>query len=58
MTSPVPDVALRLRCSACGLRNVKTHPDWKGRRMGEGIGGRPKLSLLVLNYTSKLAPRS
>jgi hypothetical protein len=26
---PVPDVSLRLRCSACGLRNVKTQPDWK-----------------------------
>ena len=26
---PVPDVALRLRCSMCGSRNVKTQPDWK-----------------------------
>ena len=26
---PVPDVSLRLRCSACGSRNVKTQPDWK-----------------------------
>ncbi len=26
---PVPDVALRLRCSACGSRNVKTQPDWR-----------------------------
>ncbi len=26
---PVPDVALRLRCSACGSRKVKTQPDWK-----------------------------
>ena len=25
---PVPDVALRLRCSACGSRNVKTIPNW------------------------------
>jgi hypothetical protein len=25
----VPDVSLRLRCSACGSRNVKTQPDWK-----------------------------
>ena len=24
---PVPDVALRLRCSACGSRTVKTIPD-------------------------------
>ena len=24
---PVPDVALRLRCSACGSRNIKTVPD-------------------------------
>jgi hypothetical protein len=26
---PVPDVSLRLRCSACGSRKVKTQPDWK-----------------------------
>jgi hypothetical protein len=26
---PVPDVSLRLRCSKCGSRNVKTQPDWK-----------------------------
>ena len=25
---PVPDVALRLRCSACGSRQIKTMPDW------------------------------
>ena len=25
---PVPDVALRLRCSTCGSPNVKTRPDW------------------------------
>ena len=25
----VPDVSLRLRCSACGSPNVKTQPDWK-----------------------------
>jgi hypothetical protein len=25
----VPDVALRLRCSACGSRTVKTQPDSK-----------------------------
>src|SRR5688500_3126736 len=24
----VPDVALRLRCSACGSRKITTHPDW------------------------------
>src|SRR3712207_4973554 len=26
---PVPDIALRLRCSRCGSRNVKTQPDWR-----------------------------
>lgn len=31
----VPDVALLLRCSACGSRTVKTEPDWK-----EGQGAR------------------
>jgi hypothetical protein len=24
----VPDVALRLRCSACGSKNIATRPDW------------------------------
>jgi hypothetical protein len=37
---PVPDVSLRLRCSACGSRNVKTQPDWKeggwARNYGKG----------------------
>ncbi len=41
---PVPDVALRLRCSACGSRNVKTQPDWQGGN-GRGTTGRaPKSS--------------
>ncbi len=26
----VPDVALRLRCSACGSKAVVTRPDWTG----------------------------
>jgi hypothetical protein len=26
---PVPDVSLRLRCSTCGSRNVKTQPAWR-----------------------------
>ncbi len=25
---PVPDVALRLRCSKCGRREIRTMPDW------------------------------
>jgi hypothetical protein len=25
---PVPEVALRLRCSKCGRRSVTTRPDW------------------------------
>jgi hypothetical protein len=25
---PVPDVALRLRCSKCGRRSVTTRPNW------------------------------
>ena len=40
---PVPDVALRLRCSNCGSRNVKTQPDWKegdwARSYGKGRSG-------------------
>ena len=26
---PVPDVALRLRCSACGSKRVTARPDWR-----------------------------
>src|SRR5829696_2693113 len=34
---PVPDVALRLRCSACGSQAVKRQPDWrKGQWLGRG----------------------
>ena len=37
---PVPDVSLRLRCSRCGSRKVKTQPDWNedewARNYGKG----------------------
>jgi hypothetical protein len=37
---PVPDVFLRLRCSACTSRNVKTQLDWReggwARSYGKG----------------------
>lgn len=26
---PVPDIALRLRCSRCGSKAVSTRPDWR-----------------------------
>ena len=26
----VPDIALRLRCSACGGKRIETYPDWSG----------------------------
>jgi hypothetical protein len=26
---PVPDVALRLRCSACGSKRILTRPNWR-----------------------------
>jgi hypothetical protein len=26
---PVPDVALRLRCSACGSKRIFTRPNWQ-----------------------------
>jgi hypothetical protein len=26
---PVSDMSLRLRCSGCGSRDVKTQPDWR-----------------------------
>ena len=28
---PVPDVALRLRCSACGPKKITTRPNWMER---------------------------
>jgi len=35
---PVPDVALRLRCSACGSKHTVTRPNWREhkRKTGEG----------------------
>ena len=35
---PVPDLALHLRCSACGSRNVKTHRTG-GKASGLGTTG-------------------
>ena len=35
---PVSDVSLRLRCSACGSRNVKPQPDWKEGRWARNYG--------------------
>jgi hypothetical protein len=26
----VPDIALRLRCTACGGKRIETYPDWTG----------------------------
>jgi hypothetical protein len=33
---PVPDVALRLRCSACGSKNITTRPDWTQHKAQQG----------------------
>ena len=35
---PVPDVALRLRCSVCGSRNVKTIPAWREGQWAKEYG--------------------
>ena len=35
---PVPDVSLRLRCSACGSPNVKTQPDWREGEWARNYG--------------------
>ena len=32
----VPDVSLRLVCSECGSREIRTIPDWSKRRTGPG----------------------
>jgi len=34
---PVPDVGLKLRCSKCGGRNIKTIPDWSNRKPLMGL---------------------
>ena len=34
----VPDVALRLRCSACGSKKITTRPDWTHHK-AHGRGG-------------------
>jgi hypothetical protein len=26
---PVPDVALRLKCSRCGSKDIETRPEWR-----------------------------
>jgi hypothetical protein len=37
---PAPDIALRLRCSACSSKNVRTVPNWNegtwAREYGSG----------------------
>jgi hypothetical protein len=35
---PVPDVALRLRCSACGSKNIVTRPNWREHKRLSGEG--------------------
>jgi hypothetical protein len=35
---PVPDVALRLRCSACGSKNIATRPNWREHKRNTGEG--------------------
>lgn len=35
---PVPNVSLRLRCSACDSRNVKTQPDWREGQWARNYG--------------------
>src|SRR5829696_224491 len=38
--TPVPDVGLKLRCSACGGRDIDTRPTWlskAGRGCGDGL---------------------
>jgi ribosomal protein L44E len=32
----MPDVALRLRCSACGSKRIITRPDWREKALGRG----------------------
>ena len=36
--TPVPDIALRLRCSACGSKHVRTVPAWSQRQGARTCG--------------------
>ena len=37
---PVPDVALRLKCSRCGSKDIETRPEWRElRRSGQAVRG-------------------
>jgi hypothetical protein len=36
---PVPDVALRLRCSACGSKRIMTRPNWLEERHRSATAG-------------------
>ena len=35
---PAPDVALRLRCSACGSKRIVTRPNWREHKRQSGAG--------------------
>ena len=37
-TLPVPDVALRLRCSGCGSKQIVTRPNWREHKRNTGEG--------------------
>jgi hypothetical protein len=34
---PVPDVGLKLKCSRCGSKDIKTIPDWSDREPLMGL---------------------
>ena len=37
---PVPDVALRLKCSKCGSKDIETRPEWRELRIsGQAVRG-------------------
>jgi hypothetical protein len=45
----VPDIALRLRCTACGGNKIETYPDWSGGwRSGQWAGRLHKFPLREL----------
>jgi hypothetical protein len=50
---PMPGVALILKCSACGSKNVTTRPDWREHK-APGAGRGQRLLAAVLQAPSRI----
>ena len=54
---PVPDVALRLRCSACGSRNMKTQPNWRKGEWARNYGDEALEESGIKSFRAKIERR-